>query len=214
MLIVPTEASYEDLIDLSNKNVKFVVMGRNIKNSKLNVSMIYTDDIYGGYIATKHLIEKGCRRIVFIGAQEYNTSSKLRFEGYKMALEEAGLVIDDSLIKFNNDLQGSFLLEVENSYNCLLSIVKNGVHFDGIFSYNDVMALGVLNALNELGISVPKDVKLIGYDDILYSSIISPKLTTVRTDKKLLGETAVKLLFDSDIKSISLKGEIVIRETC
>jgi len=214
LLIVPTEASYEDLIDLSGKNVKLVVMGRDIKNSKLNVSMTYTDDVYGGYIATKYLIEKGCKQIIFIGAQEYNSSSKLRFEGYKMALKEAGLAIDDSLIKFNNDLQGSFLLEVEKSYNCLLSIVKSGVHFDGIFSYNDVMAFGVLNALNELRISVPKDVRVIGYDDILYSSIVSPKLTTVRTDKKLLGETAVKLLFDSDIKRVSLKGKIVIRETC
>ncbi|MCW1300599.1 MAG: LacI family transcriptional regulator [Candidatus Parvarchaeota archaeon] len=214
LLIVPTESDYEDLIELSNKGIKFVIMGRDIKNDKLNVSMVYTDDIYGGYIATKHLIEKGCKRIAFIGAQTYNSSSKLRFEGYKKALDESGLALDNSLIKFNNNLQGSFLLEIEESYNCVFSLVKDGVHFDGIFSYNDVMAFGVLKALNELRISIPDNVKVIGYDDILYSSIIFPKLTTVRTDKKLLGETAVSLLFDPDIKRVSLKGNLVIRETC
>jgi len=211
LLIVPTEVSYEDLIDLSNKSIRFVVMGRDIKN--LKVSMVYTDDVYGGYIAVKHLIERGCKKIAFIGAQRYNSSSKLRYEGYRKALEEHEIKIDDDLVKFNDDLQGSFSLEVDKSYNSLLSLIKKGVHFDGVFAYNDVMAFGVLRALNESHFSVPNDVKIIGYDDILYSSIISPKLTTIRTNKKLLGETAFTLLFEPTIRKVPLAGELVVRET-
>jgi LacI family transcriptional regulator len=206
ILIAPNQKKYDDLFELKKLGVPFVIMGRHIKEfEELGIPMVYSDEISGGYRATKHLIERGCKRIAFIGAQPYNTASKERCEGYKKALKEAGLEINTKLIKTGG-------IEIEGGYKSVKELVENGIQFDGIFAYNDLMAFGVLKALKELNLKVPEDVKVVGYDDIPYSSIITPSLTTMRIKKQEMGKEAFEILFDHKRK-IVLETELVERES-
>ncbi len=206
LLIAPNQEKYDDIFELKKLRVPFVIMGRHIKEfEKLNIPMVYSDEIDGGCRATKHLIERGCKRIAFIGAQPYNTASIERCEGYKMALKEAGIRVNEDLIKTGG-------IEIEGGYKSIIDLVENGVEFDGIFVYNDLMAFGVLKALKELNFQVPRDVKVIGYDDIAYSSIITPSLTTMRMKKKTIGELSFELLLKPESK-IVLKTELIVRDS-
>ena len=211
LLIVPNQEKYDDLKELKERGIPFVIMGRHVEG--LETPMVYTNDIDGGYVATMHLIERGCKRIAFIGAQSYNTASIERCEGYKMALKEAGIGIDRSLIKISTNSIRNGVMEVESSYDHLKELLNDKVDFDGVFAYNDLMAFGVIKALKEANISIPDRVKVIGYDDIFYASIITPRLTTMRTQKQFMGKTAFELLLENTKDRIVLRAELLIRES-
>ena len=209
-LIVPNQEKYEDLLELKERGIPMVVMGRHVEN--LGIPMVYNNDIKGGYIATAHLVSRGCRKIAFIGAQPYNTASIERCKGYKKALREAGIEIDESLLKISRNPMRNGAMEVENAYRHMKELLNESPNFDGIFAYNDLMAFGALKALKEEKISIPSQVKLIGYDDIFYASIVTPSLTTMKTKKQELGEIAFYLLFNPKDK-IVLDSKLLVRES-
>lgn len=212
LLIVPNQEKYDDLMELKERGIPFVIMGRHVEG--LGTPVVYTDDVNGGYTATKHLIKRGCKKIAFIGAQPYNTASIERCKGYKLALKEAGIEINSSLIKISTNSIRNGVMEVESSYEHLRELLNDKVKFDGVFAYNDLMAFGVVKALKEADILIPNEVKVIGYDDIFYASIITPRLTTMRTKKQLMGKTAFELLLKPNTKSkIVLSANLLIRES-
>ena len=206
ILIAPNQEKYGDLLELKRLGVPFVIMGRHIKEFEdLNIPMVYSNEVRGGYIATKHLIERGCKRIAFAGAQPYNTASIERCEGYKKALKEAGMEINKELIKTGG-------IEIEGGYKSVMELLKSKTPFDGVFAYNDLMAFGVLKALKESKLRVPEDVKVVGYDDISYSSLITPALTTMRMRKKTIGRLSFESLL-MPTKKIVLKTDLIVRES-
>ncbi len=205
LLIAPSQERYDDLYELKRLRVAFVIMGRHIKEFEGFIPMVYSDEIQGGYNATIHLIERGCKNIAFIGAQSYNTASTERCEGYKRALKEAGMKINSSLIKTGG-------IEIDGGYESTMELIKSGVEFDGIFVYNDLMAFGVLKALKEVNLQVPRDVKVVGYDDIAYSSIITPSLTTMKMKKRTIGRLSFELLLKPEDKVV-LKTELIVRDS-
>lgn len=207
LLISPVQEKYDDLFRLKKYDVPFVIMGRHVEG--LDVPMVYDNGVRGGRIITDYLIEKGCKKIVFVGAQPYNTASSERCKGYREALKAHGMIVEDSFIKTGG-------IEIDGGYSSVMQLVKDHVDFDGIFVYNDLMALGVIKALKELKIRIPEDVKVVGYDDISYSSFISPALTTMRMKKFEIGEIAFKLLFDSNEQNkdeVVLHSDLIIRES-
>ncbi len=209
-LIVPNQEKYEDLLELKERGIPVVIMGRHVEN--LGIPMVYNNDIKGGYIAATHLINRGCRKIAFIGAQPYNTASIERCKGYKKALKEAGININESLIKISRNPMRNGAMEVENAYRHMKELLNESPNFDGIFAYNDLMAFGALKALKEEKISIPSQIKLIGYDDIFYASIVTPSLTTMKTKKQELGEIAFDLLFNPK-NEIVLDSKLLVRES-
>jgi len=205
LLIAPNQEKYDDLFMIRNLGVPFVIVGRHIKEfESLGIPMVYSDEVDGGYRATKHLIERGCKRIAFIGAQTYNTASIERCEGYKKALKEAGIGVDDRIIKTGG-------IEIDGGYKSVVELIRDGVRFDGIFAYNDLMAFGVIKALKENGVKIPQEVKVIGYNDIPFAALITPSLTTMRIHKQEMGRESFKILFDHETKA--LDTEIVRRES-
>ncbi len=207
LLISPVQEKYDDILNLKKYEIPFAIMGRHVEG--LDVPMVYDDGIRGGSIATEYLIKRGCKEIAFIGAQPYNTASSERCQGYKRALQKNGISINDDLIKTGG-------IEIDGGYNSVMDLVANHTDFDGIFVYNDLMALGVIKALKELKIKIPEEVKVIGYDDISYSSFICPSLTTMRMKKFEIGEIAFKMLFDSNEQNkdeVVLHSDLVIRES-
>ncbi len=209
-LIVPNQEKYDDLEELKERGIPVVLMGRHTE--KIDLPMVYTDDVKGGYMATSYLLKRGCKRIVFIGAQPYNTASIERCEGYKKALRDFGMKVDETLIRTSGKLMKNGAMEVESSYLHVKKLIESETKFDGIFAYNDMMAFGALKALKEKRIRIPEEVKLIGYDDIFYASIVTPSLTTMRTKKQVLGEIAFKLLFTKKEKVV-LDSKLLVRES-
>ncbi len=202
-LIAPNQKKYDDLLELKKLGIPYVVMGRHVE--ELGVPMVYSDEIKGGYQATVHLIERGCRKVAFVGTNSYNTASSERYEGYKRALVESGLEMDEKLVK-------RYGIEIEGGYRSAKDLLKSGVEFDGVFAYNDLMAFGVIKALKEVKIEIPQEVKIVGYDDIPYSSMITPSLTTMRIKKQLMGRVAFELFLNPEDRVV-LDTELVVRES-
>ncbi|MCK4328565.1 LacI family DNA-binding transcriptional regulator [candidate division WOR-3 bacterium] len=174
------------------------------------VSTIMADLMGGAYKAVNHLIGIGCRRIAYITCiMEKNTIYR-RFEGYKLALKDNQISFDSSLIKEESpDFQGG--------YKAMKSFEGNLP--DAVFSYNDVMAMGALKACSEMGIRVPRDIAMVGFDDIDTVSFTSPPLSTVALPKQEMGSLATETLINSILnrekpRNVSLSTKLIIRESC
>ncbi|WP_078972908.1 LacI family DNA-binding transcriptional regulator [Streptomyces sp. MMG1533] len=139
--------------------------------------------------ATRHLIERGCRRIAFLcGAVEEVDTSSLRLTGYRQALEEAGLPTDPALI------QQVDRLGMREGAERAREMAEGGLDFDGVFCVTDSLAMGVLRGLADTGIRAPGQVKVIGFDNVTESEYFIPSLSTIDPDHDGMAERAVDLL--------------------
>jgi LacI family transcriptional regulator len=210
IIISPTQEKSEDIQLLIKSAVPFVILGVHFED--MEVPEVYSNDVKGGYLAVSHLIEKGRKKIVYLSGYLYKSVARMRLEGYRRALYEHMLPFDESYV---------FEVEegVENSYKKMLDIIESGLQFDGVFCFNDISAIGAVQALREKGYSIPDDVSVVGYDDIAFAHFIQPKLTTVRIDKQKEGEEAFELLYEMIKrkefvnKKLVLDVELVVRET-
>lgn len=150
------------------------------------IDCVMVNDTQGGYDAVSYLITLGHTRIGFIGAHN-SESTRLRLLGYRKALESAGLPYHGEETIFGDSFS-------ENEA-CTLTKVLFGRHpeITAIFAYNDIMALGVMNALSQLGISVPAQASVIGFDDSV-SSFSFPKMSTIAIPKNEMGQIAANIL--------------------
>jgi len=172
---------------IMKQKVPFVLVGEYIDDSDINI--VYTDYLSGAYMATKHLIKAGYKVIAHISGPMNRKVSKEKLEGYKKALLEAGYPYDEEyVIEGNNQIDGGHL--------ALKKMIKKKGKPDAIFVANDLMALGTIEAIKALGYAVPKDIAIVGFDDIDVSSLIEPKLTTVTHPVYRMGLTAARLLLD------------------
>ena len=147
-----------------------------------------SDNEQGGYLAGKHLIERGRRSIAFLGTVSEDAPEFVeRWTGYKRALAEAGLSQDDSLVV---DAAPS----EEAGRAAALRLLEQGKPFDGIFATSDLVAIGAMRALHEAGKRVPDDVSIVGFDDLAAARMAEPAITTVAQDTRLAGETLVETL--------------------
>lgn len=139
--------------------------------------------------ATRHLIERGCRRIAFLcGAVEEVDTSSLRLTGYRQALEEASLPTDPALI------QQVDRLGMPEGAGRAREMAEGGLDFDGVFCVTDSLAMGVLRGLADAGIRAPDQVKVIGFDNVTESEYFIPSLSTIDPDHDGMAERAVDLL--------------------
>ena len=136
-----------------------------------------------------------------------------RLAGYKRALLEYGLEYDQRLVRGNTT-------EMEEAYKLIKKILSEGLNFTAIFAFSDVLALGAMHALREAKLRIPDDIAVVGYDDIEFTRVSYPPLTTVRIPRYLLGKKAMNLLVEKIIKKGSrklhqeiIKPELVIRES-
>ena len=164
--------------------------------------------------AVVHLIEVHKRhRIAFICGPDGSLEAEKRYEGYEDALKEHGLPVDLSLVA-----PGDFLF-ASGAQAVHLLITKRNVRPDAIVAANDNMAFGALEALQELGIHVPDEIALIGYDDVEEASAVMPPLTTVHQPMSTLGKRAVEILLDVIEKRavsdrVTLPTDLVKRQSC
>ena len=172
---------------LVRQNMPVVMIDRHLPN--VEVDAVLTDHQLGGVLATRHLIKLGHKRIACIAGPSSITPSAERITGYRMALEEAGVSFDENLL-IRGDYHAQSGMEITHS------LLKMNPRPTAIFALNDLMALGALRAAAEAGYSVPRDLAIVGYDDLELAQFTNPPLTTVAQPKKEIGARAVNLLVD------------------
>lgn len=174
-------------------------------------TVIGCDNFAGGHDAGRHLIERGRRRIAFLGdASRQYPESRDRYRGLAAALQEAGLPVDPGL-------QVDALSSEASGYDAASRLIARGIAFDAIFAASDMIALGAVRALAEAGRRVPDDVALVGFDDIPAASLAQPPLTTIRQDYARAGELLVDMLIRRidrrDTAPTLLPPELVVRKS-
>jgi LacI family transcriptional regulator len=210
LLITPVQDRSDDIKALIEIKVPFVIVGRHFE--ELEVDEIHSDEVKGGYLATRHLIKRGRKNILVITGYLFKSAAYMRLEGYKKALKEYGIPFREELI-IETDI------DIESGYQAMREAIEKGLEFDAVFCYNDLLAFGAMKALKERGYRIPEDVAVVGYDDIVYSSFVCPSLTTVRIKKFEMGYEAFRMLLQrlkgrrKKRKRVILDVELVVRES-
>lgn len=176
-----------------------------------SVGYVTTDNSLGSKNAVEHLIRLGHRHIGMINGHEQAFVSKERLKGYKAALLDNNLPFDETMV-FN----GQFFEDVaeEAAYKLLIEHPQ----ITALFCASDLMAFGAIKAAQRLNLSVPRDLSVVGYDDIILASYVSPRLTTVAQDKFLMGYKAAEMLIsmleeDKKGQTCILPTELMKRDT-
>ena len=160
-----------------------VVVDRHVSESG-EAAHIESDHYEGGRIATEHLIKKGCRNIVCLrGPQEF-ASGRLRFRGYQDAMDAAGLKQMFIDTKYNFE---SGLLAAEE-------MMRKYPQVDGVFAANDMVAISTYKVVSAAGARVPDNIRIIGFDDISISTLVTPSLSTIRQPVSEMGKRATEIL--------------------
>lgn len=192
---------------LKQTDMPFLVIGRPIEPG---VSYIDVDNQSGAYQATLHLVRLKRQRIANLCAPLNTTTGIDRKEGYTRALRERGIPYRPELVA-----EGDFT--EAGGYQAMLRLLPH--HPDAVFVANDMMARGAIRAIQETGLSVPRDIAIVGFDDLAPAISSSPFLSTVRQPIARLGMSAVEILLDmiahpdQPTQRVVLDVEMVIRES-
>lgn len=174
--------------------------------------IVNADSLNGAYDATKYLIEMGHAKIAHISGEVGSLSTIYRVEGYKKALKDSGIDFKNSLM-----VKGNFT--EESGYKAVKKLFSKD-NPTAVFVANDTMAIGVLQGLKEMGIRVPEDVSVIGFDDIEVAGYMNPALTTMKLPLLEMSEIATKNLIrsiENDTRysiNFTVPVRLMERETC
>lgn len=182
----------EEALNLLQKyNVPTILLST---RSEVPISYIDFDEEKGGYLAASYLLERGCKKVAYIGRNGETAPCKSRRDGYHKALEERGLK-GSIVYTTDSSLQGG--------YSIASSIDFLSLGIDGIVAHNDLIAIGAMHNLNERGVEIPRQVSVIGFDNIPYGEHSHPPLTTIDIQKEEIGRQSVEML----MSHISYKAE-------
>jgi len=210
LIISPTNVN-EDFTELKQLGIPVILLDR--QTDKFETDAVVIDNVGGAYLAVKHLIELGYERIGTIGGALHLTTGRERYEGYRKALNAAGVKIDERLIKVGN-------FKTESGYALTKEFLASPQPPRAIFVANNLMTLGTLRALRENNVRVPDEMALVGFDDMPWSSELCPPLTAVSQPAYELGKETVQLLLrrladpDAPIRTVTLQPRLVVRESC
>jgi len=194
------------------KNMPIILMDN--YHDKLKIPAVTIDNVASAFTAVKYLLSLGHKSIAHIAGNIKNQTARDRMVGYKMALENNGIEFNSDLILYTDYTQKTAKEKSKQFFGKYKPTA--------IFVANDIMAVGCYEAIFELGMSIPEDISVMGHDDIYISSIIKPKLTTMRQDKRELGKLAARKLIaklddgDSDPNtqtSLFLPTKLIQRES-
>jgi len=200
----------EILSPLLQQSIPVALIARHMPS--LSVHTVTIDDILGGALAADHLLELGHTRVAVLSEPSKVSSSQERVRGFRETLIKAGLTLEPNQIRES-------AADLSSAKKEALLLLGEKDHPTGLFCCNDIQAIGALQAAKELGLRVPEDVSIIGFDNTILASVTSPPLTTVAQPIEELGHRAVDLLIEElkdeqkEPQKIVLKPELVIRES-
>lgn len=211
ILIVPVTLNGEHLEKFKKTGVPIVVLDRSMPD--INIDTILVDNFQSGYSAAKYLTSMGHRNIGYIDRIYDHSHSLERKKGFIKAMEEKGLALDDE-----NIVRGGFTFN--DGLVAVKELIKRNSKLTAIFSFNDINALGAMRGLTDLGLKIPEDISVMGNDDMPFSSIYNPSLSTIRYPTAEMAEKASNLLLKrigkpdyKKTKKIVIPTELIIRES-
>lgn len=210
LIILPRdlEAYVKDLHERGFPYVLIDHRGISAQDNTVNVT-----NYQGAYDATKYLIDLGHRRIGIIAAPQHIDSASDRLQGYKAALADFEVPIDNDLIR-------SGIYIEQTGTDCMNDLLALSRPPTALFCCSDVLAIGAMKALSDRNLRVPEDVSIIGFDDVPEASYTTPSLTTVKQPLNEIGRVATRVLLDAiestDFKpqQIVLPTQLIERESC
>ncbi len=211
LLVVP--ASSKDapmLATVREAGIPLVLIDREIR---LDADMVLVDNANGARLAVSHLIKTKHHRIAIIAGPQTLTTGRERLRGYTEALTDAGLPIDQNLIKIGN-------FKIDSGYALTYELMQSANPPDAIFTSNNMMSLGCLRALHELNLQIPDQVALVGFDDMPWAEDLNPPLTVIAQPSYEMGQQALELLLkrisdrDAPYRKMILQPRLIVRESC
>ena len=198
---------HERLNELATGNNHIVVWGYPLPDR--NYVVVGGDNVGGGYKATKHLLEFGRRRIAFFGTTNYPENAA-RHEGYTQALREYGIEPDPQL-------KIDVPFDMNSAREVIIDMLASDADLDSVVCLSDVIALAALSTFQEIGLQVPKDIAVVGYDDISLAAYSSPPLTTVRQNirhaGRILVESVLGQIRGEHVPDTMVTSELVVRKS-
>ncbi|MEN8172467.1 MAG: LacI family DNA-binding transcriptional regulator [Chloroflexota bacterium] len=202
---------YRHLLPLIQGGLPVVYLKNSPKGER--VSSVCFDDQNGSYQAARYLMELGHTAIATITGPENEECSQDRLDGYRQLLLEKGINLDPALI-----VKGDW--SAESGGKAVQKLLSSEIPFSSVFAHNDQMAVGAIRALRNVGMHVPGDISVIGYDDIPLASYFDPPLTTIRQPMNKFGRHGAQLLIDAvqnpehELKQVRLDAQIIKRDSC
>lgn len=198
---------HEQLNAMARRGLPMAVWGASVPGTLYAV--VGSDNEAGGYLATRHLVDQGCQRIAYLGDVQHPEAA-LRHQGYLRALREAGHTPREIW-------QQPILFAAPDLKGIVDDWVKAGAVPDAVFASSDLAAMGLVRALSAHGLHVPRDVRVVGFDDIALAEHVHPSLTTVRQSITAAGPALVQMLADQlqglHRSPVVLPAELIIRES-
>ena len=176
----------------------------------INCDKVLIDNKSGAYEATRLLINSGHQRIGIISGPLDSTPGRARFEGYRQCLRDMGFPLEEKFIKVGDFREGS-------GYRLGMELLVGQDRPSAILSCNNLMTMGMLEAVNATGIQIGKDIGIVGFDDIPIATLMNPKLTVVSRPVREMGEWAARLLLerienpDKPTREILMTPHLIIR---
>jgi LacI family repressor for deo operon, udp, cdd, tsx, nupC, and nupG len=199
---------------LERIGVPVVLVNNHNEQSGRYTFSVSVDNQHGGHLATAHLVQRGRRRISYVSGPADHSDDAERLAGYRQALGEAGIAFDPALVlPGNGRLDGGEL--------ALRTLARLAERPTAVFCYNDMTAIGLISAARWAGLSVPKDLAVVGFDDIPLAAHVYPPLTTVAQPQRDMGRQAMNMALalmaaDDSIAPFSdvvIKGKLIVRES-
>ena len=215
ILLANAADAAHDLLWRYRDTMPCVLLGSHARDtSQLRIDAVSVDNYAGGYMAAEYLHRLGHRKVVYLGRRLGTASHTLRYKGFRNAARELGMELRTVE---NTDASSS----VDSGHRLGLELLSGEMTETAVFAASDAVALGVLQAADELGVEVPRQLSLMGFDNIEYAGLPGIQLTTLSQNVPTLARTAVRLILDlveSQEKGISTRKlvapTLIERATC
>ncbi len=200
----PSDAVLQQLLD--NKSPVVMVSP---STPHIMADSIRPENVEGSWLATRHLIEHGHRRIAYLGGSRHNVDAQERYLGYRMAMIEANLPIDESLVEFQDFSPPGGRLALQRVFERAQGVTA-------VYAGGDYLAIGAYEAAHDLGLCVPEDLSVVGFDNIEPVKYLRPGLTTIGIDLRAIGARAVDRVLQlikrpQPLVHLRVPGKLVVR---
>lgn len=200
-----------DLLNQINRFPAVVLLNRELQESLPNLTTINLNDREGAQKVIRYFLELGKKHICYIGGPTHSISNQRRLSGFQDVLKTAGVKQESNIILDN-------VPNTEGGWLAALNLLIHKPNLDAVFVFNDLMAVGAMQAFLEVGKKIPQDIAIIGVDDIPLATIIRPQLSTLHVDLQNLGKVAfqslLNLISDTPTSStIQIDMELYVRES-
>ena len=177
---------------INNCPIPVVALDAMLYNADVE-ACVFCDYYWGGRMAMEHLLECGCKYVVCIKGPQYRYSARTRYQGYRDVCRENGIV--ECTVECDYDFDQGIAMTEE--------LLKRYPEVDGIIACNDIVAISTYKVLHKRSIPVPEKIQLIGFDDISFSALLSPELTTICQPVKEMAEKAIELIVNNELTSMT-----------